>query len=152
MEGLEQVIPETTETPVVEKPGSVNDMWTTGRRKTSVARVKFIKNGSGKLTINGKTLDAFFGGLFEQKSKVNQPLNFFSDKGIFDIAVNVAGGGITGQADAISHGISRALSRMHPELRPKLKAEGLLRRDPRMVERKKSGQPKARKKFQWTKR
>jgi small subunit ribosomal protein S9 len=126
-------------------------VWTTGRRKTAVARIRMLP-GSGRILINsGKTLDLFLGSHGRHKFKVMQPLKYV-DQSKFDIFVNVSGGGMTGQVEAIRLGIARALFKIDPALRPKLKAEGLLMRDPRKVERKKPGQPKARKKFQWTKR
>lgn len=121
-----------------------------GRRKTAVARV-FLKEGTGKITINGRDLKDFFSTMILQ-SKVLQPLKLTNTTEAFDIKVNVQGGGVTGQAEAIRHGISRALCLINPEYRPVLKGEGLLTRDPRMVERKKYGQKKARKRFQFSKR
>lgn len=121
-----------------------------GRRKTAVARV-FVKEGTGKITLNGRGLKDFFPTMILQ-SKVLQPLKLTNTADAFDIKVNVQGGGITGQAEAVRHGLSRALCSINPEYRPILKAEGLLTRDPRMVERKKYGQKKARKRFQFSKR
>lgn len=121
-----------------------------GRRKTAVARV-FFKEGSGNITINGRDLKSYFStGILQ--SKVLQPLKLTGTEGAFDIKVNVQGGGITGQAEAIRHAFSRALCLVNAEYRPTLKAEGLLTRDPRMVERKKYGRKKARKRFQFSKR
>ncbi|MFN4299236.1 MAG: 30S ribosomal protein S9 [Thermaurantimonas sp.] len=121
-----------------------------GRRKTAVARV-FLKEGSGNITINGRDLKSYFStGILQ--SKVLQPLKLTGTEGAFDIKVNVQGGGITGQAEAIRHALSRALCLVNAEYRPALKAEGLLTRDPRMVERKKYGRKKARKRFQFSKR
>ncbi len=121
-----------------------------GRRKTAVARV-YMSDGSGKITVNGKDMETYFttGTL---QYKVNQPLTLTENIGKFDISVNVFGGGITGQAEAIRLAISRALCELDAEHRLVLKPEGLLTRDPRMVERKKFGQKKARKKFQFSKR
>jgi len=128
-----------------------NMVWATGRRKTSVARVR-LGPGTGRVVINnGKTLDEFFGNHGKHKHEAVRPLKFVDAKK-FNVFVKLSGGGITGQVEAMRLGISRALSEVDPSLRTKLKNEGLLRRDPRMVERKKPGQPKARKKFQWTKR
>lgn len=128
-----------------------NTIWTTGRRKTSVARIK-IAPGTGKFIINKRrSLDNFLGNHGRHKFEVMQPLKYV-DANKYNIFVNVSGGGITGQVEAIRLGIARALNILDPSLRSKLKNEGLLMRDPRMVERKKPGQPKARKKFQWTKR
>ncbi len=123
---------------------------TIGRRKTSVARV-FLKEGKGDIVINKKAYKEYFttGPLHY---KVEQPLQLTENMGKYDIMVNVEGGGITGQAEAIRLGISRALVEINPEHKSLLKPEGLMTRDPRMVERKKFGQKKARKKFQFSKR
>jgi small subunit ribosomal protein S9 len=121
-----------------------------GRRKTSVARVYLMK-GSGKMTINKRDYKEFFPVAILQ-GKVEQPFNLTDTLGQYDIKVNVAGGGINGQAEAIRLGISRALVEVSGDFKTLLKAEGLMTRDPRMVERKKPGQPKARKKFQFSKR
>ncbi len=121
-----------------------------GRRKTAVARM-YMSDGSGKITVNGKDMENYFttGTL---QYKVNQPLTLTDNVGKFDIKVTVVGGGITGQAEATRLAISRALCELDEENRGVLKPEGLLTRDPRMVERKKYGQKKARKKFQFSKR
>jgi len=121
-----------------------------GRRKTAVARV-YLAEGTGKITINKKDMTVYFPTATLQY-KVNQPLVMTNNDGNFDITVNVYGGGITGQAEAIRLGLSRAMCELDPENRLTLKPEGLLTRDPRMVERKKFGQKKARKKFQFSKR
>lgn len=121
-----------------------------GRRKTAVARV-YLADGNGKITINKKDLAAYFPTATLQY-KVNQPLALTNNDGNFDITVNVFGGGITGQAEAIRLALSRAMCEIDVEHRLILKPEGLLTRDPRMVERKKFGQKKARKKFQFSKR
>jgi small subunit ribosomal protein S9 len=121
-----------------------------GRRKTSVARVYLMK-GTGKMTINKRDYKEFFPVAILQ-GKVEQPFNLTDTLGQYDIKVNVAGGGINGQAEAIRLGISRALVEVSGDYKTLLKAEGLMTRDPRMVERKKPGQPKARKKFQFSKR
>ena len=123
---------------------------TLGRRKTSVARVYLMK-GTGKVTVNKRDYKDFFTVAVLQ-SKVEQPFNLTDTVGQYDVKVNVAGGGVNGQAEAIRLGISRALVKVSEDLKPLLKAEGLMTRDPRMVERKKPGQPKARKKFQFSKR
>jgi small subunit ribosomal protein S9 len=123
---------------------------TLGRRKTSVARV-YLSKGSGKVTVNKKDFKTVFPTAVLQ-SKIVQPFHLTSSEGQFDVTVNVQGGGINGQAEAIRLGISRALVEVSEEHKTLLKAEGLMTRDPRMVERKKSGQPKARKKFQFSKR
>ncbi|MFL0353155.1 30S ribosomal protein S9 [Xanthomarina sp. GH4-25] len=121
-----------------------------GRRKTAVARV-YVAPGKGNITINKKDLTNYFPTATLQY-KVNQPLVLTNNDGNFDITVNVFGGGITGQAEAIRLGLSRVMCELDPENRLILKPEGLLTRDPRMVERKKFGQKKARKKFQFSKR
>ncbi len=121
-----------------------------GRRKTAVARV-YLKEGKGNITINKKDIKDYFDTATLQY-KVNQPLVLTDNAETFDINVNVFGGGITGQAEAIRLAISRAMCELNPEHRLVLKPEGLLTRDPRMVERKKFGQKKARKKFQFSKR
>jgi small subunit ribosomal protein S9 len=121
-----------------------------GRRKTSVARV-YLKEGNGSVTVNHRDLSNYF-STSQLQYKVNQPFSLTETIGKFDVKVNVEGGGITGQAEAIRLGISRALVSINPEFRTLLKPEGLMTRDPRMVERKKPGQPKARKKFQFSKR
>lgn len=121
-----------------------------GRRKTAVARA-YVSSGSGNITINKKGLtDYFTTGTLQYK--VKQPLVLTNNDGNFDITVNVYGGGITGQAEAVRLALSRAMCEIDAENRGILKPEGLLTRDPRMVERKKFGQKKARKKFQFSKR
>lgn len=121
-----------------------------GRRKTSVARV-YLTKGTGKMTVNKRDYKEFFPVAILQ-GKVEQPFNLTDTLGQYDIKVNVAGGGVNGQAEAIRLGISRALVEVSADFKTLLKAEGLMTRDPRMVERKKPGQPKARKKFQFSKR
>ena len=121
-----------------------------GRRKTSVARI-YLSNGKDKMTINGKDYKDYFPTTSLQY-KILQPFKLTNNIGKFDLSVNVYGGGITGQVEAIRLAISRALSEMSDENKSALKKEGLLTRDPRMVERKKFGQKKARKKFQFSKR
>jgi small subunit ribosomal protein S9 len=121
-----------------------------GRRKTAVARV-YVAQGKGSMTVNKKDVAVYFPTATLQY-KVNQPLAMTNNDGNFDITVNVYGGGITGQAEAIRLALSRAMCELDAENRQILKPEGLLTRDPRMVERKKFGQKKARKKFQFSKR
>lgn len=123
---------------------------TLGRRKTAVARI-YLKDGSGVITVNGRDYKEYFptGTL---QYVVTQSLEVADSLGKYDIKVNLDGGGITGQAEALRLAISKALCEINAEFRPPLKAKGLLRRDPRMVERKKPGQKKARKKFQFSKR
>lgn len=121
-----------------------------GRRKTAVARV-YLSEGKGNMTINKKELkDYFTTGTLQYK--VNQPLMLTENEGVFDVNISVMGGGITGQAEAIRLALSRAMCELDAENRLALKPEGLMTRDPRMVERKKFGQKKARKKFQFSKR
>ena len=122
----------------------------TGRRKSSVARVR-VYQGTGKITINDRDIDDYF-GLDTQKLIVNQPLVAANLVGKVDVVVSVAGGGVSGQAGAIRHGISRALLTLNPESRPALKAAGFLTRDPRMKERKKYGLKAARRAPQFSKR
>jgi len=129
---------------------TTNEFLGTGRRKTAVARVR-LATGSGKITVNGRSFENYF-PRETLRSTATQPLTVAGAAEKFDIRVNVAGGGPNGQADAVRHGISRALIKFDANLRPPLKAEGLLTRDPRMRERKKYGQPGARKRFQFSKR
>ena len=122
----------------------------TGRRKTAIARVR-IASGSGKITVNGRPFETYF-PTDTLRMVVSQPLAATALAGKFDIRVNVQGGGPNGQAGAVRHGIARALTKSDINLRPALKAEGLLTRDSRKRERKKYGQPGARKRFQYSKR
>lgn len=122
----------------------------TGRRKTSVARV-WIKPGSGRITVNRRAFEDYF-PRETLRMIIAQPFQVTGTDGQFDVAVNVGGGGPTGQAGAVRHGIARALARYDEKLRLPLKKAGLLTRDPRMRERKKYGQPGARQKFQYSKR
>ncbi len=122
----------------------------TGRRKTAVARV-YLRPGNGKIVVNRRDFEEFFPNQV-LKMVIRQPLLLTETADKFDILVNVVGGGPSGQAGAIRHGISRALLEFNAELRPKLKSVGFLTRDARKVERKKPGQPKARKRFQFSKR
>ena len=127
-----------------------NKFYGTGRRKSSIARV-YLVPGTGKITINKKDMDDYF-GLETLKIIVNQPFVATNTVGKFDVLVNVRGGGFTGQAGAIRHGLSRALLVYNPELRPVLKKAGFLTRDPRMKERKKYGLKAARRAPQFSKR
>ena len=122
----------------------------TGRRKSSVSRVRLVE-GTGKITINGKDIDEFF-GLETLKVIVRQPLTVTNTTAKYDVIATVKGGGFTGQAGAIRHGIARALNEANSEYRPALKQNGFLTRDPRMKERKKYGLKKARKAPQFSKR
>ena len=121
-----------------------------GRRKSSVARI-YLKSGKGKITINKRDHKDYFTTDVLQY-KIFQPFELTGTKGKYDATINVNGGGSTGQVEAIRLAISRALVEINEDYKPLLKAEGLMTRDPRMVERKKPGQPKARKKFQFSKR
>jgi len=122
----------------------------TGRRKTAVARV-YLSKGKGNITVNKKDYKDFFPTTVLQ-GKVQQAFDATETSKQYDVKVNVDGGGITGQAEAVRHAIARALVKIDEENKSALKAQGLMTRDPRMVERKKPGQPKARKKFQFSKR
>lgn len=123
---------------------------TIGRRKKAVARI-YLSEGSGKITVNKRDYKDYF-PLATLQYVVNQPMVITENAGKYDVLVNLDGGGISGQAEALRLAISRALIEVDPEYRPALKVKGLLKRDPRMVERKKFGQKKARKKFQFSKR
>ena len=132
-------------------PKKATEAWTaTGRRKSSVARVRFTK-GKGNIVVNKRPIDDYF-GRETSKMVLRQPLELVGIGNQYDISVNVNGGGLTGQAGAIRHGIARALEKIDPDLRAALKKAGMLTRDPREVERKKYAQPGARKNFQFSKR
>jgi small subunit ribosomal protein S9 len=132
----------------------VRDRWNrsyaTGKRKDATSRV-WVKPGSGRITVNGKEVEAYFARPVLQMV-VNQPFRVANVSGQFDVVCTVKGGGLSGQAGAVKHGISKALSLWDPELRPSLKAAGFLTRDSRVVERKKYGRAKARRSFQFSKR
>ncbi len=121
-----------------------------GRRKAAVARV-FVSEGTGKITVNKRELTIYFPSPLLQYV-VKQPLNKLGVDGKYDISVNISGGGFKGQSEALRLAIARALVKINPEDKPALKSEGFMTRDPREVERKKPGQPKARKRFQFSKR
>ena len=121
-----------------------------GRRKAAIARV-ILNDGKGNITINNREFKDYFPNP-QLQYVVEQPLNLLQASGKYDIKVNLDGGGVKGQAEALRLGIARALVKLNPENKPALKASGFLTRDPREVERKKPGQPKARKKFQFSKR
>lgn len=125
--------------------------FATGRRKTAVARV-WMEPGNGTIMINNSPIDDFFGGLDSKKTAVKLPLVLTNTLSKYNVWANVRGGGVTGQAEAIRHGIARTLAKMNPEFRSILKKASLLTRDPRIVERKKYGQVGARKRFQYSKR
>jgi len=123
---------------------------TSGRRKNAIARI-YLTSGNGTFSINNKSLEEYF-PLLEQQYKVHQPFEICGVKGNYDVKAVLSGGGITGQVEAMRLAIAKALVQENEEFKPSLKAEGLLTRDSRMVERKKPGQKKARKKFQFSKR
>ena len=124
--------------------------YATGRRKEATARV-WIRPGTGVVIVNGRDINVYF-GRETSKMVLNQPLDILEQKGKIDIEVNVRGGGLSGQAGAIRHGLARALCNYNPDFRPALKKAGFLTRDARAVERKKYGQPGARRRFQFSKR
>ena len=126
-------------------------VYATGRRKSSIAKV-WLTAGNGSMTINGLSLDAWLGGLEAKKLRVKQPLALTKQDTSVNIVATVLGGGFGGQADALRHGISRALVRFNPELKAILKPEGMMTRDSRIVERKKPGKRKARRSRQFSKR
>lgn len=123
-----------------------------GRRKTSTARVYLRPNGRGKIVVNKRPIEEYFAGRPTCEMMVRQPLKVTHTLTKYDLVINVRGGGYTGQAGAIRHGVARALTNVNPALRQALKVEGFLTRDARIKERKKPGQPKARKRFQFSKR
>tara|TARA_B100001113_G_C20893849_1_gene528191 strand:+ start:263 stop:667 length:405 start_codon:yes stop_codon:yes gene_type:complete len=129
-----------------------SDVWkSVGRRKSSVARV-MISSGKGEITINRRNIDKYFGGRDILKVVTKQPFEVLGIEGQYDVDINVIGGGLSGQAGAIRLGISRGIEKINPDYRKILKENGFLTRDSRRVERKKPGQPGARKKFQFSKR
>ncbi|MBN1197956.1 MAG: 30S ribosomal protein S9 [Bacteroidales bacterium] len=121
-----------------------------GRRKTAIARI-YVQDGQGVITVNGRDFTEYFPTSILQY-KATEPLSVTETMGKYDVKVNLDGGGVKGQSEAMAHALARALCKINEEMRPALKAKGLLRRDPRMVERKKFGQKKARKRFQFSKR
>jgi small subunit ribosomal protein S9 len=127
-----------------------NSFYATGRRKCAVARV-WLMPGSGKVEINHRDIDHYFGRA-TSKMILRQPLELTETHGRYDLYVNVRGGGLSGQADAIQHGITRALMKLNPSFRPALKKAGYVTRDPRIKERKKYGQRGARARYQFSKR
>jgi small subunit ribosomal protein S9 len=134
-----------------EKTKSKEIFLATGRRKEAIARVRFFPQGKGKITVNGKDFANYFSTI-DNIMQVKKPILVADLEGKIDISANVCGGGISGQAGAVSLGISRCLIEWNPLLRPALKREELLTRDPRAKERKKYGRKGARRRFQWTKR
>lgn len=137
---------------VVREPvrDALGRSYATGKRKDAVARV-WVRPGKGKITVNGKEMAAYFARPVLQMV-IGQPFKVANVTGQFDVLATVAGGGLSGQAGAVKHGIAKALSLWDPEFRPALKAAGFLTRDPRVVERKKYGKRKARRSFQFSKR
>ncbi|EHI48975.1 ribosomal protein S9 [SAR116 cluster alpha proteobacterium HIMB100] len=133
--------------PKIDKQGRA---YATGRRKNAIARV-WIKRGTGQITVNGRDISAYFARPVLQMV-LQQPFEAAERTGEFDVIATVVGGGLSGQAGAVRHGISRALTHFEPGLRPALKAGGFMTRDPRVVERKKYGKAKARRSFQFSKR
>ncbi len=133
--------------PQIDKQGRA---YATGRRKNAIARV-WIKRGTGKISINGRDITTYFARPVLQMV-LQQPFETAERSGEFDVIATVVGGGLSGQAGAVRHGISRALTNFEPSLRPALKANGFMTRDPRVVERKKYGKAKARRSFQFSKR
>jgi len=139
------------EAPVhVQKLDRQGRAYATGKRKDAVARV-WIKPGTGKIVVNGRGVEVYFARPV-LRLILNQPLQVVRREGQYDVMVNVSGGGLSGQAGAVRHGLSKALTYYEPELRSALKSEGFLTRDARVVERKKYGKKKARKSFQFSKR
>ncbi|MBX9726834.1 MAG: 30S ribosomal protein S9 [Rickettsiales bacterium] len=133
--------------PVIDKQGRA---YGTGRRKDATARV-WVKRGSGKIVVNGKTLEQYFARPV-LRMIINQPFAVLDSQNKFDVVVTVLGGGLSGQAGAVRHGISRALDAYDPSFRPVLRKSGFMTRDSRVVERKKYGRAKARRSFQFSKR
>lgn len=134
----------------VRKVDNLGRAYATGKRKDAIARV-WIKSGSGKVIVNGQTQEVYFKRAV-LRMMLNQPFQVTNRENNFDVVCTIQGGGLSGQAGALKHGISKALVSFEPELRPILKKEGFLTRDSRVVERKKYGKPKARRSFQFSKR
>ena len=145
-----EAAPEVVETPAEPQRDELGRSYATGKRKDAVARV-WIKPGSGKVNVNGKEMDKYFARPVLQMI-LRQPFQVAGVEGEFDVVATVKGGGLTGQAGAVKHGISKALQLYEPALRAPLKAAGFLTRDSRVVERKKYGKRKARRSFQFSKR
>ena len=156
LQSLADLGPQTAQPAATEAPTHVQKLdpqgraYATGKRKDAVARV-WIKPGSGKIVINGRTAEVYFARPV-LRMILAQPLQIAQREGQYDITVNVDGGGLSGQAGAVRHGLAKALTYYEPELRGALKKEGFLTRDPRVVERKKYGKKKARRSFQFSKR
>jgi small subunit ribosomal protein S9 len=141
---------QTAATPAKPRIDALKRAYATGKRKNAVARV-WIKPGNGKVTVNGREIQVYFARPV-LRMVINQPFVATNRAGQYDVVVTVVGGGLSGQAGAVRHGISRALTYYEPELRPALKQAGFLTRDARVVERKKYGRAKARRSFQFSKR
>ena len=139
-----------TSAPAEPKIDAMGRAYATGKRKDAVARV-WIKRGNGKITVNGREIETYFARP-TLRMIIQQPLEAAERKGEFDVVCTVVGGGLSGQAGAVRHGISKALTNFEPGLRPVLKRGGFLTRDSRVVERKKYGKAKARRSFQFSKR
>lgn len=137
---------------MAKKATKIEQFWATGRRKKAIARVRLIPNGKGKITVNKVDIDEYFAGSETLKTIAKQALVLVDAENKFDVFVNVYGGGLTGQAGAIRHGIARALVLANESYKSEIKAAGFLTRDPRMKERKKYGLKKARKAPQFSKR
>ena len=152
LEDLKDVVTPVADAPAPAEPkiDKYGRAYATGKRKDAIARV-WIKPGSGKVTVNGRELEVYFARPV-LRMVLRQPLGAVARENQFDIVCSVSGGGLSGQAGAVRHGISRALTYFDPSLRPVLKSGGFLTRDSRVVERKKYGRPKARKSFQFSKR
>ncbi len=151
LEGLSALKPEAPEQPkYVQKLDKQGRAYATGKRKNAVARV-WIKPGAGKITVNAKPVETFFARPV-LRMMIQQPLVATSRNGQYDVVCTVSGGGLSGQAGAVRHGLSKALTYFEPDLRSPLKRGGFLTRDPRVVERKKYGHAKARRSFQFSKR
>ncbi|MFC1522834.1 30S ribosomal protein S9 [Elusimicrobiota bacterium] len=133
-------------------PKTQNQFNAVGKRKTSVAQIIITVNGSGNIVVNGKTLDKFFGNRPWQKAAITSPLEAVSLASKIDVVGKVHGGGVTGQAHAMRHGIARCLAQIDAQTKQVMRKKGFLTRDSRIVERKKPGRPKARKRFQFSKR
>ncbi|MFL5146403.1 MAG: 30S ribosomal protein S9 [Microvirga sp.] len=147
----QEAAPAAPEAPKYEKKiDAQGRAYATGKRKDAVARV-WIKPGPGQITVNERPVEQYFARPV-LRMILQQPLHIANRHGQFDIVVTVAGGGLSGQAGAVRHGLAKALTAFEPELRPALKKEGFLTRDPRVVERKKYGRAKARRSFQFSKR
>ena len=150
LQGEDSAQPQAVVTPAEPKIDAQGRSYATGRRKNAIARV-WVKRGTGKITVNGRDVSVYFARPVLQMV-LQQPFETAERVGEFDVIATVVGGGLSGQAGAVRHGISRALTYFEPGLRPALKAGGFMTRDPRVVERKKYGKRKARRSFQFSKR